>query len=106
MDTIGYAIEEMVYLPSEMRDALGSEEPKWKKRTKVVVFTILGIIFVLFTVYQGWLTISSYRNPAWSSYKSELATTPFPGFLIPKANLIIVLRNTALSFQTGEKPRN
>jgi hypothetical protein len=84
MDTIGYAIEEWIYVPSEMHEALGSSEPKWKKRSKLIIVLTLFLTFALFSFYQGWLSYESYKSPAWTSYEEERTTANFPGIPLVK----------------------
>jgi hypothetical protein len=80
MDTIGFALEEIVGLPSELNGELTKDEdPKWKRRIKICILIVIWLSFFLFVIYQVMATLSSYKNPTWTSYEDFRDEMQFPG---------------------------
>lgn len=77
MDSLGYAVEELLAL-SEIKDDL-KEQATWKRWSRIVVLTIITLLFLAFCGYQIRNVILSYKNPVWTSGEEDTGIIGFPG---------------------------
>lgn len=77
MDSLGYAIEEIVGL-SELKDDL-EEKSEWKRIARITILASVFLVLVAFIGYEVQQMVDSYGNPVWSSYESDESFLPYPG---------------------------
>jgi hypothetical protein len=83
MDSLGYAVEEILAL-SEIKEDL-QDQPTWKRWSRIVVLSIVTILFLSFCGYQIRNVVLSYRNPVWTSGELDAGSVDFPGSFFEKA---------------------